>query len=221
MRNILSSTAFLVVNKYLASKIGVDASILLADLISKEGYFIDNKRLVDGYFFNTSENILRDTTLSKYKQRESIKILQDQKFIKTKLSGMPSKLHFKINHDKILKFLTTSSKKTKQQAVKKAKPNKNKLIKLENNISIRVGKFGAEVSDISSELNMPIDMANEFLSYWTESSGKKMRFEKQPTFDIKRRLLRWQKNEKKWNKNKSITNHIDSHNKARDILNNL
>ena len=221
MRNILSSTAFLVVNKYLASKIGVDAAILLADLISKEGYFIDNKRLVDGYFFNTSENILRDTTLSKYKQRESIKILQDQKFIKTKLSGMPSKLHFKINHDKILKFLTTSSKKTKQQAVKKAKPNKNKLIKLENNISIRVGKFGAEVSDISSELNMPIDMANEFLSYWTESSGKKMRFEKQPTFDIKRRLLRWQKNEKKWNKNKSITNHIDSHNKARDILNNL
>ena len=70
MRNILSSTSFLVVNKYLASKIGIDASVLLADLISKEGYFIDTNGLIDGYFFNTSENIIKDTTLSKYKQRE-------------------------------------------------------------------------------------------------------------------------------------------------------
>ena len=77
MRNILSSTAYLVVNKFLASRIGVDASILLADLISKEGYFIDNNSLVDGYFFNTSDNIKKDTTLSKYKQREAIKILLD------------------------------------------------------------------------------------------------------------------------------------------------
>ena len=221
MRNILSSTSFLVVNKYLASKIGIDASVLLADLISKEGYFIDTNGLIDGYFFNTSENIIKDTTLSKYKQREAVKILQDQKFIKTKLSGMPSKLHFKIDHDKILKFLTTSSKKTKQQAVKKAKPNNNNTIKLDNNISIRLGKFGAEVSDISSELNIPIDMSNEFLSYWTESSGKKMRFEKQPTFCVKRRLIRWQKNSKKWDKKSTINNHIDSHNEAKDILNNL
>ena len=219
MRNILSSTAFLVVNKFLASKIGIDASILLADLISKEGYFIDNDRLVDGYFFNTSENILRDTTLSKYKQRESVKILQDQKFIKTKLSGMPSKLHFKIDHDKILKFLTTSSKKTKQQAVKKAKPNNNNTIKLNNNISIRDAKFKSKI--LSYKNDFSIEILEDFYMYWSEVGGTKMRFEKQKTFDIYRRLLRWQKNSKKWDKKSTINNHIDSHNEARDILNKL
>tara|TARA_R100001463_G_scaffold72056_2_gene125935 strand:- start:873 stop:1532 length:660 start_codon:yes stop_codon:yes gene_type:complete len=219
MRNILSSTSFLVVNKYLASKIGIDASILLADLISKEGYFIDTNGLVDGYFFNTSENILKDTTLSKYKQRESVKILKDYKFIQTNLAGMPSKLYFRINHDKILKFLTTSSKKTKQQAVKKAEPNNNKLIKIQNNISIRDAKFKAKI--ISYKNDFSIELLEDFYMYWSEVGGTKMRFEKSKTFDIKRRLLRWQKNETKWNNKASTNNHIDSHNKAKDILNNL
>lgn len=219
MRNILSSTAYLVVNKFLASKIGVDASILLADLISKEGYFIDNNSLVDGYFFNTSDNIKKDTTLSKYKQREAIKILQDHKFLTTKLSGMPSKLHFKINHDKILKYLTTSSKKIRQQEVKKADTNNNKTIKIQNNISIRDAKFKAKI--LSYKNDFAIDILEDFYLYWSEIGGTKMRFEKQKTFDIHRRLLRWQKNSKKWDKKSTISNHIDSHNKAKDILNNL
>ena len=219
MRNILSSTAYLVVNKFLASRIGVDASILLADLISKEGYFIDNNSLVDGYFFNTSDNIKKDTTLSKYKQREAIKILQDQKFLTTKLSGMPSKLHFKINHDKILKYLTTSSKKIRQQEVKKVDTNNNKTIKIQNNISIRDAKFKAKI--LSYKNDFSIDILEDFYMYWSEVGGTKMRFEKQKTFDIHRRLLRWQKISKKWDKKSTISNHIDSHNKAKDILNNL
>ena len=219
MRNILSSTAYLVVNKFLASRIGVDASILLADLISKEGYFIDNNSLVDGYFFNTSDNIKKDTTLSKYKQREAIKILQDQKFLTTKLSGMPSKLHFKINHDKILKYLTTISKKIRHQEVKKADTNNNKTIKIQNNISIRDAKFKAKI--LSYKNDFAIDILEDFYMYWSEVGGTKMRFEKQKTFDIYRRLLRWQKNSKKWDKKSTISNHIDSHNKAKDILNNL
>ena len=42
----------------------------------------------------------------------------------------------------------------------------------------------------------------DFLEYWTEHSinGKKMRFEKEKVFDIKRRWGTWVKNNKKWNK---------------------
>jgi len=45
------------------------------------------------------------------------------------------------------------------------------------------------------------DMLLEFYDYWTEKnpSGRKMRFEKQKTFDIARRLSRWKQNDKKWN----------------------
>lgn len=42
----------------------------------------------------------------------------------------------------------------------------------------------------------------DFLEYWTEHSfnGKKMRFEKEKVFDIKRRFATWQRNSVKWNK---------------------
>jgi hypothetical protein len=42
MKHLLSSTAFLIFNKNLAKQVGINAAILLADLISKEEYFISN-----------------------------------------------------------------------------------------------------------------------------------------------------------------------------------
>jgi hypothetical protein len=44
------------------------------------------------------------------------------------------------------------------------------------------------------------EMVNEFISYWTEKSlnGKKMRFEKEKVFDIKRRFATWKRNAEKW-----------------------
>jgi hypothetical protein len=42
MKHLLSSTAFLIVNKQLAKQVGLKGAVLLADLISKEEYFIAN-----------------------------------------------------------------------------------------------------------------------------------------------------------------------------------
>ena len=49
------------------------------------------------------------------------------------------------------------------------------------------------------------DTLNDFYGYWTEHGEKdrKMRFEKQTSFDIKRRLITWNKNDK--NKKKEVT----------------
>lgn len=51
----------------------------------------------------------------------------------------------------------------------------------------------------------PKEMLREFFDHWTEKSeeGRKMRFEKQTVFDIKKRLVTWKKNESKFNKNGS------------------
>ena len=40
-------------------------------------------------------------------------------------------------------------------------------------------------------------LIREFFDYWTEhnENGKKMRFEKEKTFEISRRLARWKKND--------------------------
>ena len=61
------------------------------------------------------------------------------------------------------------------------------------------------------------DMLNNFYLYWTEKKpkGKKMLFEMQKTFDIKRRLERWNKNN--FNNNNKTTN--DEQQKLNDIAN--
>ncbi len=53
-------------------------------------------------------------------------------------------------------------------------------------------------------LDIPKEQIQEFISYWTEISpnAKKMRFEKEKVFDIKKRLERWSKNQKTFNNGK-------------------
>lgn len=48
----------------------------------------------------------------------------------------------------------------------------------------------------------PKYLLSSFFDYWTEinENGRKMRFEKQKTFEIKKRLARFKMNQQKWNK---------------------
>ena len=227
MKHLLSSTSFIIVNKRLATRVGLKEAILLADLISKEQYFIDNDTIKNGWFFNTAKNIEKDTTLSRHKQSLAIKKLVKKGFIKTKLMGVPATLHFKIIDDKILKFLKTGIKETSKLDVKKLKTNKNKEIIITNNksLSIRAQEFTEEVNKICSCSVSGYSgvMWQEFIDYWTETnkSNSKMKFEMEKTFDIKRRLARWAKNDKKWNKKESkIESQIDVWQRVNDKLRN-
>ena len=215
MKNLLSSTAFLVVNKELAKKIGLHEVVLLADLISKEQYFIDNNQLNEGYFFNTAKNIQDDTTLTSHQQRKAIKNLKSLGIIETKLIGIPAKQHFKIIENKLLSYFTTSYSKSEEQVVKKTQTiNKNKEITIKNNISIRE-KFVSEVM----ELDYPKELKIDFIEYWCEGTKNKMRWQKQPTFDISLRLKRWERNQKKWNKGQSkIDSQINEYIKGKELL---
>jgi hypothetical protein len=214
MKHLLSSTAFLVVNKELAKQIGLNETVLLADLISKEQYFIDNKQLNEGWFFNTAKNIQVDTTLTSHKQRKAIKNLKSLGILETKRKGIPAKQYFKINEIKLLSYFNANKQNSLQQDVKKTRTiNKNKEIKSNNNISIRE-KFVSEVM----ELDYPKELKIDFIEYWCEGKNK-MRWQKQPTFDISLRLKRWQRNQKKWNKGQSkIDSQINEYIKGKELL---
>jgi len=219
MKNLLSSSAYLIVNKKLARQVGLKEAILLADLISKEQYFIENNMLDDGWFFNTAINIEKDTTLSRHQQSIAIKNLESKGFIKTKLKGIPASLHFKIIDTKILNFLKSSIKKNKKEDVKKIDTNKNKQIKIIKNISIRRKEF----EEIVYSSNYTTEMCNDFINYWTECnrSGNKMKYEMQKTFDVSRRLSRWAKNEKKWSNKSKLDSQVDVYNNVKSMLNNI
>jgi DNA-binding transcriptional regulator YhcF (GntR family) len=99
---------------------------------------------------------------------------------------------------------------------KKVKGNNTSNNTTSNNIYIRE-KFVNEVMTF----DYPKEMLNDFINYWCEGK-KKMRFQKQSTFEIKLRLVRWAKNQKQWSKPKSTMSKLDSQinewQKAKDLL---
>ena len=74
--------------------------------------------------------------------------------------------------------------------------------KINNANNITEEYFINQVNKIieSNELKYDQVMIKDFCSYWTEKNigGFKMRFQKQNTFDINRRLKRWYSNAKDW-----------------------
>ena len=210
MKALLSSTAFLVVNKNLAKNIGLKETILLADLISKEEYFINNG-MTDGWFFNTEANIQKDTTLTPYQQRNALKTLKKYEIIETRRKGVPAKQYFKINEEQVVQFLNNKSL-TNLTTI-----NKNKEITLNNKLSIKE-KFINQVMFF----DYPKEMKEDFINYWTEGKNK-MRYQKQVTFEIKLRLERWSKNSAKWDKPKfkgtsKLDAQINEWQKAKELL---
>tara|TARA_R110002012_G_scaffold10611_1_gene48239 strand:+ start:794 stop:1420 length:627 start_codon:yes stop_codon:yes gene_type:complete len=126
MKHLLSSTSFLVLNKELARHLGLYSAVLLADLISKEEYFIDKEMTLNGWFFNTEANIENDTTLNAYHQRKCLKILKEKGIIEVKRKGIPAKLYFRINEEQVSEILNNLSIKNSTTI------NKNKEIKIKN-----------------------------------------------------------------------------------------
>ena len=87
---------------------------------------------------------------------------------------------------------------------KKGKGNITSINTTSNNIYIKE-KFINEVMSF----DYPKEMLDDFINYWTEGK-RKMRWQKQSTFEIKLRLLRWHKNQKKWHGKKQSMSKIDS-----------
>lgn len=224
MKHLLSSSAFLIVNKQLAKQVGLKGAVLLADLISKEEYFMANG-MTDGWFFNTAKNIEEDTCLTSHQQRKAIKSLKELGIIETKVIGIPAKQHFKIIENKLLSYFNTSCEETAKLVVKKTQTinkNNNKNNN-NNNISNRRNEFIFEVLSFDYEESI----LNGFIDYWTEpnKSKSKMKFELNKTWSTKLRLKTWAANQKKWDKPKSnkktmskLDAQINEWQKAKELL---
>jgi len=224
MKHLLSSSAFLIVNKQLAKQVGLKGAVLLADLISKEEYFIANG-MTDGWFFNTAKNIEEDTCLTSHQQRKAIKNLKELGIIETKVVGIPAKQHFKIIENKLLSYFNTSCEESAKLVVKKTQTinkNNNKNNN-NNNISNRRNDFVFEVLSFDYDESI----LNGFIDYWTEpnKSNTKMKFELNNTWSTKLRLKTWAANQKKWDKPKSnkktmskLDAQINEWQKAKELL---
>jgi hypothetical protein len=101
------------------------------------------------------------------------------------------------------KALQKHSQKQGQSIVCIDKPNNNKQLTKEQ----RVNKFKTKVLEFRSLYSD--DMLKAFYEYWSESgeNDKKMRFEKQTSYDISRRLTTWKKKENNFNPTEKLKTH--------------
>jgi len=134
-----------------------------------------------------------------------------------KKAGFISVELIKDSNKQITKRCIGITKKMDTPIHEKMEYNNTSINNTSNNIYIKE-KFVSEV--MSSEY--PKDMLEDFINYWCEGK-KKMRWQKQSTFEIKLRLLRWAKNQKQWDKPKKTTmskldSQINEWQKAKELL---
>ena len=205
MKHLLSSTAFIVLNKNLAKKIGLKAAILLSDLISKEEYFIANG-MSDGWFFNTEANIEDDTTLNSYHQRKCIKLLKSEGLIEVKRKGIPAKQYFKINEEQVLQILNNLSIKNLTTI------NKNKEITIKNKYFKK--PTISEIDNYCSERQNKIDAVAFFNFY--ESKGWMVGKNKMK--DWRAAIVTWEKRNYKKPTMSKLDSQINAWHEAKKLL---
>ncbi len=175
---LLASDGFLSVNKHIARVVGLDAAVLLAELASSHNYFEVTEQLTsEGMFFETVDRIEENTTLSKYQQSKAVNVLVESGILETKKIGIPAKRYFKINEqavldlldDKMLKNLTTVSKKSEPMEVKKVNCNNNNIDNKKENNKKFTPPTVEEVRAYCIERNNSVD-PERFVDYY-ESKG--------------------------------------------------
>ena len=106
---MVSANHFIKLNKTLLSVFGIEATLYLTTLISKEDYFSAKKQLNNGFFWNTQNDIESSCFLSPNEQSKALKILKAKNIIDVKKVGIPARNFFKINHENLFKILTLNS----------------------------------------------------------------------------------------------------------------
>ena len=105
--NIIS-TNFIMTNRDIIAKFGVNSAVMLGELYGRMNYFRKRNELKYGYFFATKESIEKSTRLSPYKQRKATSILQTAGILNVKHIDIPPKTYYKINEEKLMKVLKNS-----------------------------------------------------------------------------------------------------------------
>lgn len=144
--SLLASDNYIVINRDLLKKYGINVTLMLCELASEYNYFDKNGMLDDGMFFSTIDNIYEKTGLSKYQQTEALKVLDKIGIVKSVVKGIPAKRYFKIDVEELAKQIVNISPSSCKEIGKldgekvETKNNNRKLINNSNNLKDKESK---------------------------------------------------------------------------------
>ena len=97
---LLRADGSIVTNKKLMREVGPIEAILYGELFSRCAYFEERGMLTkDGFFYNTVEDMQKDTGLTRKLQKPAIDKLVNMGLIEMEIRGIPAKRHFRFTYD--------------------------------------------------------------------------------------------------------------------------
>jgi hypothetical protein len=163
IKKLLDSGNYITINKTIIKKLGLLEAVLLGDFINKYSYFSNRGMLTeDDEFFNTIENIINDTGITKNQLKQTTQTLIDYNILSVKKKGIPAKNYYKLYFNKIEKLFTSELKNSSLDKQKTNHFNKNKINKNKEELSKDNIKdesfFDSNFSPIKDELIKYFDL---------------------------------------------------------------
>lgn len=136
-KQLLLSSNYWVLNKTVVKLFGLETAFLLSSFAEAEQMMANE----EGWFYQTSDTVEEITTLSRHKQDQCIKQLEEMNVLLKDVRGMPAKRYFKINYqcltNLIVNFQQTSMRNIDKQDCKKSATNKESINKESTKESIK------------------------------------------------------------------------------------
>lgn len=98
---LLASSNYIVVNKQIAMKYGLNEAIVLGELASEYKYWKAKDGASDGWFYSTNENLVERLPFGSATIRRAVEHLEEMGLLETKLAGMPAKKYFRLQFAQI------------------------------------------------------------------------------------------------------------------------
>jgi hypothetical protein len=113
---LLNANNYVTFNRPLAHAIGLNATMILSELLDKYEYFKNSDQLEEfsdlegSWFYLTVDAAQERTTLGEKEQRGAIEKLEELGFITKKVKGIPGKRYFRIHEEVIEAYFKNSNK---------------------------------------------------------------------------------------------------------------
>lgn len=156
--NFLGTTAFWIINKEIAKKFGLNAALLLSELVSVRNYYKKQGKLDDdGCFYYTEKEIESEIFLSPFLQRQALEQLELNGWVTTIRKGLPARNHFKISDNLIVDFLANCDEIIEEPVVKNLHNIKQEYINNNTQQEISTSLTGSLFDESESKVDQIVN----------------------------------------------------------------
>lgn len=156
---VLDYSNYIALNRTLIRAFGLNAAVLLCELVSEARYWNNRGELRDGWFFSTVKNISDSCGLSKYQQAEAIKVLQEACVVEVEYKGLPKSRMIRVDAQKVLDIIDGCESGSPYSG-QETRPLEGKILDINNKdnntYKVELGAMGESQVDSSSTYDFQV-----------------------------------------------------------------